>query len=293
MRRYGFSIGGKGQVEEARSKVTAETNKTTVSSYSRRGSREYEDPLNKNFLYGELTKRFIHQIEFQAHEQRVLDIGCGTGFIFDELNDEFEAADRQGIGIDPADGMLEIARDKYQGVSRYEFKPGSFEDIPVEDNTVDKIVSTLALHWVKSLEPAAQEMRRVIKDTGSMDILMIARDDGAEFKKAIVEALKKHLSFRQIMKTATLVQRVTAESFTAKIAPIFEGFELNVVEHRDIIYGSFDDHMKWWKARSSPVIAEVEDKETFMTDLQTELEKTSTEAGIPFDTAYLCISARG
>ena len=51
---------------------------TTVSSYSRRGSREYEDPLNKNFLYGELTKRFIHQIEFQAHEQRVLDIGCGT-----------------------------------------------------------------------------------------------------------------------------------------------------------------------------------------------------------------------
>ena len=33
---------------------------------------------------------------------------------------------------------------------------------------------------------------------------MIAKDDGARFKRAIVAALRKHLSFSQIMTTAAL-----------------------------------------------------------------------------------------
>ena len=50
--------------------------------------------------------------------------------------------------------------------------------------------------------------------------------------------------------------------------------------------------MKWWKARSSPVIAEVEDKDRFMVDLREELEKIGTDKGIPFDTAYYWITAK-
>ena len=59
----------------------------------------------------------------------------------------------------------------------------------MEDNTVDKIVSTLAPALVKSLSQLPRRCVGLSKDTGSLDISMIARDDGAEFKKAIV-ALK-------------------------------------------------------------------------------------------------------
>jgi len=267
--------------------------KSTVDSYSSRGALAYEDPMNKNFLYGDITVRFIEQIQFHPGERRILDIGCGTGFIFDELGDRFERDDLEGIGVEPAEGMLEIAREKYRDLPRYSYLGGSFEDLPLDDRSVDKIVSTLALHWVKSLEVAGHEMRRVLRDDGSLDILMIAREDGAKFKRAIVNALKKHLSFAQIMRTAVLVQRVTPANVTETFGPIFEGFDLNVVEHRAVVYGTFDEHMKWWKARSSPVIAEVEDRNAFMEDLRTELEKTSTPDGIPFDTAYLYITAKG
>ena len=34
-------------------------NVSTVSSYSERGARAYEDPMNKNFLYGAITVRFL------------------------------------------------------------------------------------------------------------------------------------------------------------------------------------------------------------------------------------------
>ena len=37
----------------------ASIRKSTVTSYSASGAKEYEDPMNKNFLYGDITVRFI------------------------------------------------------------------------------------------------------------------------------------------------------------------------------------------------------------------------------------------
>jgi ubiquinone/menaquinone biosynthesis C-methylase UbiE len=267
-------------------------NVSTVRSYSERGATAYEDPMNKNFLYGDITVRFLKTVTYRPEDKVVLDIGCGTGFVFDEHFDQFKDG-RRGIGVEPARGMLDIAIEKYKNDKQFSFAEGSFEHLPLPDRSVDRIVSTLALHWVKSLPPAVSEMRRVLRDTGGMDIFMIARDDGAKFKRAIVEALKKHLSFGQIMKTAGLVQRVTPKEIHAAFDPVFRGFAVEAAEHRDVVYGTFDDHMKWWTARSTPVIADVKDKARFMIDLREELEKTATPKGIPFDTAYLWIRVRG
>ena len=258
------------------------TNENTVSSYSNRGSTVYDDPLNKNFLYGEITIRFLKQIPFRLEDRQILDIGCGTGFVFDVLYDTFRKNGMHGIGIEPAQGMLDQAISKLGNNPLFEFHSGSFENIPLPDQSVDRIISTLALHWVESLEVAAREMRRVLKNSGRLDIFMIERDDGAEFKKSIVNTQRKHLTFEQIMKTATLVQRVTGKKLNATFEPHFKGFDIQVENHRDVVYGSFEDHMKWWKARSSPVISEVKDKERFIEDLRDELKKNRDKKGIPF-----------
>ena len=265
---------------------------STVKSYSVKGSMVYDDPMNKNFLYGEITMKFLDHLEFSPKEKVVLDLGCGTGFIFEYLFSKFCALDLQGIGIEPAIGMLEMAIKKHKNEKRFTYYEGSFETIPLGNGSVDKIVSTLALHWVKSLSVAAQEMRRVLRDDGNLNILMIAKDDGEQFKKAIVSALRKHLNFSQIMETAVLVQRASPKQVKQAFAPYFEGFDVRVEKFTDIVYGTFEEHMKWWKARSSPVIAEVNNKDKFMGDLQVELEKIQTINGIPFDTAYLWIKIR-
>ncbi|MDA1089369.1 MAG: class I SAM-dependent methyltransferase [Proteobacteria bacterium] len=273
--------------------MTKSVNESTVSSYSERGSEAYEDPMNKNFLYGDITVKFIRQIEFAATDHTILDMGCGTGFVFDELQSLFKDQGMEGVGVEPAVGMLDLARKKYAGDPMYSFHEGSFETIPLADQSVDKITSTLALHWVLDLEAAAVEMHRVLKPGGSVDILMIARDDGHNFKKQIVAAQKKHLTFAQIMRTATLVQRVNEPQVIEAFAAFHDGFKIDVSQHRSVIFGTFDEHLKWWKARSAPVIAEVVDKEQFIEDLRVELEKINTDEGIPFDSAYLNISIKG
>ena len=273
--------------------MNAKINEKTVASYSKLGAGNYEDPMNKNFLYGDITMQFIHRIQFEPTVETLLDMGCGTGFVFDELHAFLKERNMTCIGVDPAAGMLDLAHRKYEDDADFSFFEGSFEDISLDDRSADKIVTTLALHWVKDLRAAAEELHRVLKPGRSIDILMIARDDGAEFKKRIVEVQKKHLSFAQIMRTATLVQRVNEPEFVTAFEPFHESYDIDVELRRDVVFGSFDDHMKWWKARSTPVIAEVEDKEKFMEDLRDEFEIFNSPKGIPFDTAYLCVKITG
>ena len=102
------------------------------------------------------------------------------------------------IGIEPAKGMLKLAKKKFKSESNFSFFEGAFGEIPLKDKSVDKIISTLALHWVPSLEDAIKELKRVLKTNGSINILMIAEDDGEVFKQPVLKAMKKHLSFKQI-----------------------------------------------------------------------------------------------
>ena len=50
--------------------------------------------------------------------------------------------------------------------------------------------------------------------------------------------------------------------------------------------------MKWWKARSEQIIADVKNKKEFMKDLKKELEKIKETNGIPFDLSVLYINLK-
>ena len=53
----------------------------TVNAYSGDGADAYEDPSNWNSVYGNMTRRFLNQIEVPPGKGIVLDAGCGTGLL--------------------------------------------------------------------------------------------------------------------------------------------------------------------------------------------------------------------
>jgi len=265
-------------------------NEQTIVSYSAKGARFYEAQLTENLAYGNLTIDFLKKIEFPANQKNILDIGCGTGFAFDVLDKKFEELDLTGLGIDPAKGMVDIAREKFAGKKRYSFEIGCFESIPLPDQSVDKIISTLALHWVTSIEASVKEMHRVLKPGGSIDVLMIAYDDGFNFKKPVVRAMEKHMTFPQIMRSAKLAQRVDKNQLKAMFEENFNDYKVDVQNIKQVIYGSFQDHMMWWKARSSAITHEIKDMEAFIIDLESEMKEIETSQGIPFDLSCLIVS---
>ena len=192
-----------------------------IENYSSKNSIEYDNDTNKNFLYGEATKKFIKKIKITNKDNIVADIGCGTGYVFELLTKKYRKKNIKFYGVDPAKGMLKIANKKIKD-KRTKFIEGSFEKINLRDDSVDKIISTLALHWVGSIDKALKELKRIVKPKGSIDILMIEKNDGKQFKKMVFRVMKKFLSNKQIFNAANLINRVTKKEITKKIIKYFD-----------------------------------------------------------------------
>ena len=260
-----------------------------IENYSAKNSVLYDNNINKNFLYGEATKRFIKNIKLNSKDFVVADIGCGTGYVFEILTKKYKEKKIKFYGIDPAKGMLKVANKKIKD-KRTKFINGSFEKIYLKNNSVDRVISTLALHWVKSIDKGLKELKRVLKSKGSVDILMIEKSDGKEFKKLVFRVMKKFLSNKQIFNAANLINRVTKKEITKKIIKYFDlkkDYNLSVKIKKKLIYGNCNDHIKWWKARSLQIISEIKNKKLFIDTLKKELGNFKTKKGIPFDLSLL------
>lgn len=103
--------------------------------------------------------------------QTVLDLGSGAGF------DCFIARRKVGetgrvIGIDMTMAMIEKARSiaEKNGYKNVEFRHGEIEAIPVEDNTVDVIISNCVVNLSPSKDKVYKESFRVLKPGGKIVI---------------------------------------------------------------------------------------------------------------------------
>lgn len=97
----------------------------------------------------------------------VLDLGSGAGF------DCFLAAKRVGknghvIGVDMTPEMLAKARANAEkgGYTNVEFREGQIESLPVEDNSVDVVISNCVINLSPDKEAVFREIQRVLKPGG-------------------------------------------------------------------------------------------------------------------------------
>ena len=94
----------------------------------------------------------------------VLDLGSGAG------NDAFVARAIVGdsghvIGVDMTGEMVEkaISNTKVMGYSNVDFRLGDIEDLPIENDSIDVVVSNCVLNLVPNKLLAFNEMFRVLK----------------------------------------------------------------------------------------------------------------------------------
>lgn len=93
---------------------------------------------------------------------RVLDIGCGTGVLARAALDRVGSAGAV-TGVDPNDGMLDVARRADPGV---EWQRGVAEALPFVDGTFDRAVSQFALMFFSDPGAAVADIARVTRSGG-------------------------------------------------------------------------------------------------------------------------------
>jgi ubiquinone/menaquinone biosynthesis C-methylase UbiE len=117
----------------------------------------------------------------------VLDLGSGAG------NDCFVARHEVGaaghvIGVDFSPAMLAKARANAEarGFTNVEFREGDIEQLPVDDATIDVVVSNCVLNLAPNKKAVFAEMARVLKPGGHFSIsdIVLVGELSAELTKA-------------------------------------------------------------------------------------------------------------
>jgi len=108
--------------------------------------------------------------------ETVLDLGSGAGF------DAFLAAERVGkpgkvIGVDMTAEMVEKARINAEklNISNVDFRHGEIERLPVEDHSVDVVISNCVINLSPDKSAVFGEIYRTLKPGGRIVISDILR----------------------------------------------------------------------------------------------------------------------
>jgi len=95
--------------------------------------------------------------------QRVIDLGSGTGYFSEQLQQRFPQA--QLISLDLAEGMLRYARE-HRPLKQGHYLCGDAESLPLADSCTDLIFSSLAIQWCGDYPRLFAEIARVLKPGG-------------------------------------------------------------------------------------------------------------------------------
>jgi ubiquinone/menaquinone biosynthesis C-methylase UbiE len=101
-----------------------------------------------------------------AAPNRVLDLGCGTGYLLRTLAGHYPDA-QQLVGIDAAPAMVKTAKSVTHD-ARLTFADGVAEQIGYPDETFDLVVSTTSFdHWTDQ-QAGLRECARVLRPRGRL-----------------------------------------------------------------------------------------------------------------------------
>jgi ubiquinone/menaquinone biosynthesis C-methylase UbiE len=99
-----------------------------------------------------------------AARGRVLEIGIGSGINLPL----YTPAAQHVVGLDPSSRLLTMARHVARPAVPIELIEGSAEALPMEDESIDTVVTTWTLCTIPDVAGALREMRRVLKPSGTL-----------------------------------------------------------------------------------------------------------------------------
>ena len=130
---------------------------------------QWHDQFVRQAQWTSATRSQLYRRANLLRSQRVLDAGCGTGVITDELARRTQG-EVIGLDIDPA--MLAFAR-RQDSLAHYEM--GDVLGLPYPDGHFDVAACHFLLMWVSDPVRAVRELARVVRPGGR--VLICAEPD--------------------------------------------------------------------------------------------------------------------
>lgn len=123
------------------------------------------------------AREVLFEAVVERGPERILEVGCGEGELAERLGRETSA---EVIAIDQSPRMVELARAR--GVDA---RVGRAEELDFEAESFDCVVAAWMLYHVELLDPALQEISRVLRPGGRL----VAVTNGSDHMKELYDLI--------------------------------------------------------------------------------------------------------
>lgn len=148
--------------------------------------RSFDAAANNYDKFASLQKQvsidLLTRVNADFVDDVVVDIGCGTGFLIQQLM--LSPGVRQLIAVDISFSMLQVARTKFTNV---QYVCVDAECLPLQRHSVNKIVSNLALQWCQNLIWAFKGFHNALKPQGQLYFSTFGPETLIELKQSWAE----------------------------------------------------------------------------------------------------------
>ena len=176
--------------------------------------------------YNEILNETVKHIG-KYENAKVIDIGAGTG----NLTNIVSKVGYDVIGIEPNLKTRNIATVKYPNIA---FSSGTFLSLPIDNNSIDAIVSSYAFHNLTDGEKgeAIKQFKKKLKNDGTI-VIADTIYESSEIKEKLIEEAKqdKDLILANLLKTElSTTQDILTEIFEE------EGFKVSYMQMNKFVW---------------------------------------------------------
>jgi ubiquinone/menaquinone biosynthesis C-methylase UbiE len=112
----------------------------------------------------QLIEHYFARSGIDLHNvNRVLDIGCGVGYVARYLSDRYEM---EVVGVDVDPEQIEFAKEYSKENEGLHFQVADATQLPFEDNQFDMVLSFMVIHHIGDWRGVLDEVDRVLKPEG-------------------------------------------------------------------------------------------------------------------------------
>ena len=159
-------------------------------------------------LHRQIADTLFARVIKEPAPSALLDVGCGTGYLTARFKDHFPQS--KIIGLDFAQGMLEVARSKQEDII-WVLADGTH--LPFSDGCFDIVISNLAYQWAEDLSCAFSQVRRVLGPGGTLACTLFGYNTCRELFQCLDEASGRALQFVRLPDQLKIREALTAGGF--------------------------------------------------------------------------------
>lgn len=191
-------------------------NKQEIAASFGRAAVSYDQVAHLQRKIGERAMSFVKPALCADDAPCIVDLGCGTGYFTGQLC--AVSASSMVIGMDLAEGMLHFAHD-HRSEERVAWCAGDAENIPLANESVDMIFSSLAIQWCADVNTLFSEIARVLKPGGRFVFATLVDGTLYELKQAWQEA-DSYQHVNRFLQKETVLTGVSAANLLVEHAEV-------------------------------------------------------------------------